>query len=153
MTSVNSKLTEFESISSLTATQKEEITKLKSSNESIKAESDKKFAEFKKSALVDAALKDAGVIDPKDIHPHLNLDGISIDGENIVGLNDQLTPIKESKAYLFGTAKKIGADPNDGKSPQIRTEAQQAYDKAVKDSGGIGTPQAIAAKLAMHNTQ
>ncbi len=55
----------------------------------------------KRSAVVAAISSKYHPKDVNDIMPHLDMDKISIDGNNVIGLSDQLDPLKESKSYLF----------------------------------------------------
>ena len=62
-----------------------------------------------KNAAVMAELTKAGANDPKDILPHLNIDAITVNDNGIVGLAEQLEPIKTAKPYLFKGETKPGA--------------------------------------------
>ena len=56
-----------------------------------------------------AELTKAGANDPADILPHLNMEAITVSDKGIVGLADQLEPIKTAKPYLFKGDPKPGA--------------------------------------------
>ena len=87
---------------------RQEIENIKNANQTdianIKAQYDAKL----KSAAVMAELTKAGANDPADILPHLNMDAITVNDNGIVGLSDQLEPIKTAKPYLFKAAQQPG---------------------------------------------
>ena len=87
---------------------KDEIESLKTKSQTdiadLKAQYDAKL----KSAAVMAELTKAGANDPTDIMPHLNMDAITVNDSGIVGLSDQLEPIKTAKPYLFKAAQQPG---------------------------------------------
>ena len=68
-----------------------------------KAETDSK-AEIEKlqfGYILDSALKSAGAKNTKAVKALLNDDGLKLNGESIVGLDEQLKSIKEDNGYLF----------------------------------------------------
>lgn len=81
----------------------EEIKTLKSTYETEKANLENTYkAQLKRSTIENRIIADYRPKDVNDIIPHLDLDKISVDGDNIVGLAEQMEPLKESKAYYFG---------------------------------------------------
>lgn len=44
--------------------------------------------------------------DVNDIMPHIDMSKVTVDKDTITGLTEQIDPLKESKAYLFGEDKK-----------------------------------------------
>jgi hypothetical protein len=50
---------------------------------------------------LEKALVEAKVKDPADIRPHLKVENIQYADGKFIGLDEQLKPLKESKAYLF----------------------------------------------------
>lgn len=88
---------------------RQEIENIKNANQTdvanIKAEYDAKL----KKAAVMAEVTKAGANDPADILPHLNMEAITVSDNGIVGLTDQLEPIKTAKPYLFKGEQKKGA--------------------------------------------
>jgi len=61
----------------------------------------KEFALYKKNNALNLALLKAGAKNPKSVMALLDLEKISLDGENILGLVEQLEKIKETDQYLF----------------------------------------------------
>lgn len=68
-----------------------------------KEESDKEIKTLKLDHVLDAALGEAKVKNLKTVRALLKLDDIKLseDGETLIGLNEQLEPIKADNDYLF----------------------------------------------------
>ena len=88
---------------------KQELENLKNTNQTEVANLTAQYEAKLKTAAVMAELTKAGANDPKDIMPHLNMDAITVNDKGIVGLTDQLDPIKTAKPYLFKGEPKPGA--------------------------------------------
>ena len=88
---------------------KQEIENIKNTNQSEVAKITAQYESKLKNAAVMAELTKAGANDPKDILPHLDMDAITVNDKGIVGLADQLEPIKTAKPYLFKGDPKPGA--------------------------------------------
>ena len=88
---------------------RDEIESLKNKNQTDIANLTAQYDARLKSAAVIAELTKAGANDPADILPHLKMDAITITDNGIVGLSDQLEPIKTAKPYLFKGVQKPGA--------------------------------------------
>lgn len=87
---------------------KDEIESLKSKSQTDIANLTAQYDAKLKSAAVMAELTKAGANDPADILPHLKMEAITVTDNGIVGLSDQLEPIKTAKPYLFKTAQQSG---------------------------------------------
>lgn len=88
---------------------KQEIENIKNANQTEIANITAQFDAKLKNAAVMAELTKAGANDPADILPHLKMDAITVTDNGIVGLSDQLEPIKTAKPYLFKGVQKQGA--------------------------------------------
>ena len=88
---------------------RQELENLKNTNQTEVANLTAQYEAKLKTAAVMAELTKAGANDPTDILPHLNMDAITVNDKGIVGLSDQLEPIKTSKPYLFKGETKPGA--------------------------------------------
>lgn len=81
---------------------KNEIERLKTENETtineLKADYDK---QLKRSAVINEIQNKYHPKDVSDVMPHIDMEKISIDNDNIIGLTEQITPLTENKAYLF----------------------------------------------------
>lgn len=82
---------------------KAEIERLKAENtntvNSLKADYEK---QLKRSTVINEIQNKYHPKDVNDIIPHIDMEKISVENDNIVGLTEQITPLTESKAYLFG---------------------------------------------------
>lgn len=92
-----------------------EIEKMKSGNEEKVNELQQKLDQQAFDFSLENALKDAKVRNPKAVKALLDAEKIKLDGETLLGLDDQLTTLKESDAYLFET------EENPESTPQIVT--------------------------------
>ena len=88
---------------------KDEIEALKTKSQTDIANLTAQYDAKLKTSAVMAELTKAGANDPADILPHLKMDAITITDNGIVGLSDQLEPIKTAKPYLFKGDKQKGA--------------------------------------------
>lgn len=71
--------------------------------------------QLKRSAVINEIERKYHPKDISDIMPHIDMEKISIDNDNIVGLTEQVTPLTENKTYLFGeqqNPKKSGLNHN-----------------------------------------
>lgn len=83
----------------------------------------KDIAALKLSSAVDTALSSVGARNPKLLKGALDMSKVSLDGENLKGLTEQIEAIKKTDAYLFNeesTPSVSGAVPAGGK-PKIPT--------------------------------
>ena len=88
---------------------KQELENLKNTNQTEVANITAKYESKLKNAAVMAELTKAGANDPTDILPHLNMEAITMTDNGIVGLTEQLEPIKTNKPYLFKGEVQKGA--------------------------------------------
>lgn len=95
----------------------EKIAELEEQNKQAKEEYETKMAELKKNTAIDIKLKDARAKNIKAVKALLDLEKISLDGENLIGIDEQLETLKEKESYLFGEDKLIGGEPNKGGTP------------------------------------
>ena len=88
---------------------KQEIENIKNTNQTEVANITAQYESKLKNAAVMAELTKAGANDPADILPHLDMGAITVNDKGIVGLTEQLEPIKTAKPYLFKGDPKPGA--------------------------------------------
>lgn len=96
----------------------EDLTKqledLQSRFDEIKTSSEHQIADLKKSSAIDLALTQAGAKNIKAAKALLDSESLELTDEGLKGLDDQLTALKESDGYLFGSNETTTANP-DGK--------------------------------------
>lgn len=93
-----------------------EIDRLKEDNKTATEELQKKLDKQAFDFSLEKALAQAGAKNPKAVKALLDVEKIKLDGETLLGLEDQLSALKESDAYLFGTDEPAGLkgrQPND----------------------------------------
>ncbi len=98
----------------------EEINKLKAANEQQAQEYESKLQQQTFDAKLADALRDAKVRNPRAVKALLEADKIKLDGDKLLGLEDQLGALKESDAYLF-----VQEDPGTlaGRKPNTSKDA------------------------------
>ncbi|WP_282804572.1 phage scaffolding protein [Clostridium tetani] len=92
---------------------------------------EKQIKDMQFNYALEGALKGANVRNTKAVKALLNLENVKLDGENLLGLNEQLDLLKESDSYLFSEeqqAKFSGIKPTDG------SKTPQGYNPWKKDS-------------------
>lgn len=92
---------------------------------------EKKIQDMQFNYALEGALKGANVRNPKAVKALLNLENVKLDGENIIGLNEQIEALKKSDSYLFAEEQKpqfSGIKPIDGSKPP------QGYNPWKKES-------------------
>lgn len=93
------------------------ITELEELNKQTKEEYENKIAALRKETAIELALKDAKARNIKAVKALLDLDKVSLDGDNLLGLEEQLEGLKESDPYLFGEDKLSGREPKPPADP------------------------------------
>lgn len=135
------------------ATGNEELTKqieaLKEQNKTVQADYEAKLKAQAKDHAIDQAISQAKGKSAKAIKAMLDLEKISLDGQNILGLDDQLKALQESDAYLFDSGQPAGAvgggsNPPGGGGNNLTD--QQEYENALK-SGNVSLAIAIKNKM------
>lgn len=96
-----------------------EIERLKGENEETKTELQTKLDKQAYDFALERALIDAKAKNPKAVKALLNTEAIKLDGDKLLGLEEQLKTLSESDGYLFtqeGDPAPIvkGAKPADG---------------------------------------
>lgn len=81
----------------------EAIAKNKNDSEQAAIE----LAEYKKDNAVNIKLLKFGAKNPIAVKALLDLSKVSLDGKNLIGIDDQLDELKASDAYLFDTVQNL----------------------------------------------
>lgn len=95
-----------------------EINRLKQENADKDAEYQQKLQQQTFDTKLSDALREAKVRNPKAVKALLDADSIKLDGDKLLGLDDQLGALKESDAYLFASDEKPALG---GRTPHIPT--------------------------------
>lgn len=87
------------------------ITELENLNNQTKEEYETKIAVLRKETAIELRLKDEKAKNVKAVKALLDLDNVTVDGDNLIGLDEQLKTLKEKESYLFGTDTLQGREP------------------------------------------
>jgi len=90
-----------------------DIEKLKGDLLALQSKYDTDTAALKKDFVLDRALLDAKAKNPKLAKAALNLEKIKLDGDTVLGLEEQLTALKASDPYLFDIEESSNGDDGD----------------------------------------
>lgn len=88
------------------------ITELENLNKQTKEEYENKIAALRKETSIELALRDEKAKNIKAVKALLDLEKVSLDGNNLIGLEEQLKTLKEKESYLFGEDTIRGREPN-----------------------------------------
>ncbi|CBZ04414.1 scaffold protein [Clostridium botulinum H04402 065] len=93
---------------------------------------EKKIQDMQFNYALEGALKSANVRNTKAVKALLNLEGIKLEGESLIGLNEQIEAIKKSDSYLFTEEQKpqfSGIKPTDNsiKDPVPKDTSKMSY--------------------------
>ena len=89
-----------------------QIQKLQDDNKTATESYDKKVAQLQFEHTVEKALSGAKVKNPKAVKALLDLEKIKLDGEKLLGFDDQIKALQTSDAYLFGEVTQVGGGTN-----------------------------------------
>lgn len=82
-----------------------QIGKLQEENKKSKEAYDAQIALMRLDNSANLALTAAGAKNIKAVRALLNLDGAKMDGDKIIGLDEQIAKLKESDSYMFNDVK------------------------------------------------
>lgn len=95
-----------------------EITRLQSENTAAKTKYDDDLKQFKKDTLLEAKLLKEGAINTKAVKALLDHSKIALDGENLIGIDDQLKSLKESEKWAWNTAPGVSGEGGNPAGPE-----------------------------------
>ena len=91
---------------------KAQIEQLQAENQKAAEEWQAKMAQMQLDFALERALAAAKAKNAKAVKALLDLEKVKLDGEQLLGLDDQLKAIQQSDAYLFGESGKVGSGTN-----------------------------------------
>ncbi len=91
---------------------KAQIEQLQAENQKAAEEWQAKMAQMQLDFAIDKALTAAKAKNAKAVKALLDMEKVKLDGEQLLGLEDQLKAIKESDPYLFGESGRVGSGTN-----------------------------------------
>ena len=113
------------------------ITELENKNKTLKEESDKQLLETRKSLMIENSLISSKAKNLKAIKGLLDLDKISFENDKLKGLDEQITSLQKSDAYLFnletdGKTVDLGGDHKKQAKTEPTTLAAALHEKYDK---------------------
>ncbi len=91
---------------------KAQIEQLQAENQKAAEEWQAKMAQMQLDFAIEKALTAAKAKNAKAVKALLDLEKVKLDGEQLLGLEDQLKTLKETDPYLFGESGKVGGGTN-----------------------------------------
>jgi hypothetical protein len=91
---------------------KAQIEALQAENKKAAEEWQAKMAQMKLDFALERALTTAKAKNPKAVKALLDMEKVKLDGEQLLGLDDQLKALQQSDPYLFGESGKVGSGTN-----------------------------------------
>lgn len=91
---------------------KKQIEQLQAENKKAGEEWQAKMAQMQLDFAIEKALAAAKAKNAKAVKALLDLEKVKLDGEQLLGLDDQLKELQKSDAYLFGESGKVGSGTN-----------------------------------------
>jgi hypothetical protein len=91
---------------------KAQIEQLQAENQKAAEEWQAKMAQMQLNFAIEKALAAAKAKNTKAVKALLDLEKVKLDGEQLLGLDDQLKELQKSDAYLFGDSGKVGSGTN-----------------------------------------
>ena len=125
-----------------------QITDLQEANKQAAKDYQDKLNKQAFEFALERSLADAQAKNPKAVKALLNTEAIKLDGDKLLGLEEQLKTLKESDSYLFAEAAPALSGrqphiPNGSQQSTPRAQLQKDYETAVQ-SGDM--PLAVALK-------
>jgi len=121
--------TEYESFKKGSISQADYEAKKKEIEDNSKAEIEKVRLESK----IDLAINNAKAKNVKSVKANLDLDKIKLDGDKLLGFDDQIEALKKSDAYLFDIDNTVNKGvENDGGNPRKNESGRLEDDELDK---------------------
>lgn len=112
--------TEYDNYKKGSITQEEYEVKVKEIQE--EADSKVKQSNFDSKLAIKLMSKEINAKDVVDIKANLDMSRISLDGENFIGLDEQIKNLKEKKDYLFNKEETVIAGSGEGSRPKVEED-------------------------------
>lgn len=113
---------------------KKQITDLQEANKTAKTDYEANLKKVTLDSKVETALLGAKAKNTKAVRALLDESKISLDGDNVLGLNEQVEKLKTDAAYLFGDAQ------TQNPPPPAKGEPPKPEDETAKWRAEAGLP-------------
>jgi hypothetical protein len=111
-----------------------QIAELQEQNKTAKTEYDTNLKKVQLNSKIETALMGARAKNTKAARALLDESKISLDGENVLGLNEQLAALQKDNAYLFGEDKPANPPAPGGGNPPVKPELNTTDMNAYKEA-------------------
>ena len=91
---------------------KKQIEQLQAENQKAAEEWQAKMAQMQLDFAIEKALAAAKAKNAKAVKALLDMEKVKLDGDKLLGLDDQLKALQQSDSYLFGESGKVGSGTN-----------------------------------------
>ena len=127
---------------------KKQITDLQEANKKAGEEWQAKMAQMQLDFAIEKALAAAKAKNAKAVKALLDMEKVKLDGEQLLGLDDQLKTLKETDPYLFGEPGKVGGgtNPPGAGNSEVNPWKKETFN-LTKQGELLRTNPALAAKL------
>lgn len=98
------------------------IEQLQEENKKVSEEYQQKLEKQAFDFALESALRDAKAKNIKAVKANLNIDGLKLSDDKVIGLDEQLTALKESDSYLF-EAENDSSPGLAGRQPHVNASA------------------------------
>lgn len=95
-----------------------DVEGLKNEIATLKTKYNDDIAALKLSSAVDAAISKVGAKNAKLVKSCIDMTKVKLDGDTVLGLNEQLEALKTSDGYLFNSTEDGDGKGNEGGTPQ-----------------------------------
>ncbi len=107
------------------------LDELQGSYDTLKTESEKNLKEVTRNMLLENALGKSKAKDLNDIKKFIDMEKVIVDGEKLIGLEDQLTELEKNKGYLFNIDEPTKAVDLGGDLDKNPTKDDDAFVNSV----------------------
>lgn len=121
---------------------KEKVEKLESDNKTQKETYERQLSDIAFNNALEKSLGDYKIKDKKLIMTLIDKDKLKVDGDNVIGLKEQIEPLQKSHEYLFekapngtGSFTTGGGDPKPGEKKNFATELGKAKAASMQSKG------------------
>lgn len=118
-----------------------DVEKLRADLAGMQQKYDTDIAQAKLDAALDLALVSAKSRDVKSVRPHLDMSMLKLDGDKLLGLEEQLSSLKTEKSFLFDTSdeKPAGITVNSGPAhgAPLSNDSLDAFVTGARQAAGL----------------
>ena len=113
---------------------KKQIETLQAENKKAAEEWQAKMAQMQLDFAIEKALAAAKAKNAKAVKALLDMEKVKLDGDKLLGLDDQLKAIQQSDPYLFGEPGKVGSgtNPPGAGNPEVNPWKKETFNLTLQ---------------------